>query len=171
MKEIVSSILFLAIAAGLLVGWNHFQKVALDKKDARPSIGALATDTSIVVSKTPVAVVDAVKDEVAEKKSEPTLPSVAKNALDVKVMNGGAPKGTAAKVADVLKKDGYAKVTTGSASGNYTGAVVYYTGANESSAKAISQVLLKEYPQITVQASASSTGETSVSSVVVMIGK
>jgi hypothetical protein len=75
------------------------------------------------------------------------------------------------KVQDFLKKNGYAKVTAGSAKGNYTGTVVYYLGSNEAAATTVQQLLKADYPSVQVKLASSSSAENGSAPVVVMLGK
>ena len=168
MKEVLSSILFLAIAGGLLWGWDSWQKRSEEARGEAPSIGALATVKTI-----PVAAAEDVASEISAPTEEkkPNASEADKGTLDVKVLNGGAAKGSAVKVQDFLKKAGYAKTKSSSSIGDYTGTTVYYLGSNESSATAIQQLLLKDYPKAEVKIATSSTAENGSAPVVVILGK
>lgn len=177
MKEILSSIIFLAIAGGAIWGWSHWYGTVEENKDTRPSIGALATDTSVVASTSDESVN---REELETKESEtPKAPEPAKTlktdpareVLDVKVLNGGAAKGGAARVQEFLKKQGYAKAQTGNAVGNYTDVTIFYLGSNESNAQTIKELLLPDYAKIDVKLAISSKDESGSASVVVMMGK
>lgn len=171
MKEVFSTIFFLFVVAGLLWGWNHWQATIQGAKDTRPSIGALATESKSSVSESKDPVAEAPVSVVEEKKPVVSSNSTAKETLDVKVLNGGAAKGSAVKVQDLLKKSGYVKAQSGSSVGNYTGTTVYYLGSNEASATAIQQLLVKDYPSASVKMATSSSAENGSASIVVMLGK
>ena len=172
MKEALSSIVFLAIAGAALWGWNQWQLKTQDAKETRPSIGDLASSTVSVPVETPSG--DAAQADASSDTRQETTPVVAVPApaeLIVKVMNGGAAKGSAAKVQDFLKKNGYAKAEALSATGNYTGTTVYYSGSDASSATAVQKLLVKDYPTVQVKAATSSKAEDGSAPVVVMLGK
>lgn len=168
MKEVLSSIFFLGAVVVLLWGWNHWQETARDKQNDRPSIGTLEAGAPIAVTE-PALEEAPQQDE--EKKPDTAGNDALKATLAVKVLNSGAAKGSAVKVQDFLKKNGYAKTQSGSAVGNYTGTVVYYLGSNEMNATAIQQLLVKDYPNVSVKIASSSTAENGSAPVVVMLGK
>lgn len=173
MKEALSSIFFLAAAGALLWGFDYWQKSDQSAQDDRPSIGALATAPPIAITEESDQSVDSSEapQSTEEKKPDSGITSELKSSLDVKVFNGGAPKGSAVKVQDFLKKNGYVKVQAISAVGDYTGTTVYYLGANEANATAIQQLLLADFPKTEVKLATSSTAENGSASVVVMLGK
>lgn len=168
MKEILSSIFFLAAAASLLWGFDRWQKGAKDARSDRPSIGALATE-KIVPSADPAEIATTPTTTPADTK--PASSVTAAETLDVKVLNGGAAKGSAVKVQDLLKKGGYVKTQATSATGDYTGTTVYYLGSNEANATAVQKLLLKDYPKAEVKIATSSSAENGSAPVVVILGK
>lgn len=168
MKEILSSIFFLTIAVVFLWGWNHWQEVSQDKQNNKPSIGALEAGVPIAAVE---AVVKDIPQKVEEKKPDTSSSDALKATLDIKVLNGGAAKGSAVKVQDFLKKNGYVKTQAGSATGNYSSTVVYYLGSHEADATAVQQLLVKDYPSVSVKIATSSTAENGSAPVVVMLGK
>ncbi len=169
MKEALSSIFFLLIAGGLLWGWNHWQGVRRDADNKQPSINMLSSESIIIATNSPAADDSVASSEAPDTEVSPkTTP---KESLDLKVYNSGAAKGSAAKVQTLLKQNGYAKTAALSATGNYTGTVVYYTGEHQADATAIQQVLLKEYPGVLVKASSSPKTEDGSAAIVVMLGK
>lgn len=108
----------------------------------------------------------------AENTEVKTDSTVANKKISVKVMNGGAVKGSASVVAGVLMGSGYATVGTGNATGDYTGVTVYFTApATEADANALKESLLKKYPGTVVKPSVVGTADTLVSPVTVIIGK
>ncbi len=97
---------------------------------------------------------------------------VANKKIAVKILNGGAVKGSASVVAGVLMGSGYGAVGTGNATGDYTGVTVYFkTPATEAVAKAVKARLLSKYPSSTVKPSVVGTADTVVSPVTVIVGK
>ena len=175
MKEIFSSIFFLAIAGASVWGWIHWKETKQVAQDQRPSIGALATDPIASAPSKPQEVVtepSAAEDASAEnKKPAEAVNDAVKSTLDVKVMNGGAARGSAVKVQDFLKKNGYTKARVGNAVGDYTGVTVYYLGSNEGNANSVKQALEKDYPNTLVKIATSSSAENGSAPVVVMLGK
>jgi hypothetical protein len=104
-----------------------------------------------------------------EKASENATPD--KGALSVLVLNGGAPKGSAAVVGDMLKSAGFAKTSTGNSVGDYSGLVVYRADGSEAGAEAVKAVLSGKYPSITIKAVDPKNAETSKATIVVIFGK
>jgi hypothetical protein len=173
MKEVLSSIFFLALVGGLLWGWNYWRETNQNTKDTRASIGSLASDSTFVTPKSQESIApDTTMTPKTDEKKQDVAPTDAiKAVLDVKVINGGAVKGSATKVQGILKQNGYVKTQAGNSLTDHTGVVVYYSGTNESIATAIQQLLVKDYPKTSVQASTSPKAENGSASVVVILGK
>ncbi len=173
MKEVLSSVFFLVVAGGLIWGWNHGRQVVSENNDERPSIGALATETIVPVTAPPApeTVADTSGTETVAPSEKSDTPNPAAATLDIKVLNAGAAKGSAVRVQDFLKQNGYAKATASSAVGDYSGTTVYYLGSNESNATAVANLLSKDYSGVTVKIASSSKAEDGSASVVVMLGK
>ncbi len=92
--------------------------------------------------------------------------------IAIKVMNGGAAKGTASIVAGVLMGSGYATVGTGNATGDYTGVTVFFKSpATEADANAVKEALLKKYPASVTRSAISGNAETATSPITVIVGK
>ncbi len=101
-----------------------------------------------------------------------TEPVVVNKKVAVKVLNGGAPKGSASIVAGVLMGSGYATVGTGNATGDYTGVTVFFKApATDADANAVKDALLKKYPGAVVKPSVPGTADTVVSPITVITGK
>lgn len=100
-----------------------------------------------------------------------TSSPVPKDALNVLVLNGGAPKGSAAILADILKSAGFSKVTTGNSAADYAGLVVYRTDGNDAAAESVRSALSAKYPSVTVQPADAKKAETTKAAVVVVFGK
>jgi predicted lipoprotein with Yx(FWY)xxD motif len=94
-----------------------------------------------------------------------------KDSVSISVLNGGAPKGSAAIIADILKADGFLKVTTGNSSADHSGLVVYRKEGNEDAAEAVKKALSVKYPSVIVKAADAKSGETSAAPVVIVFGK
>jgi hypothetical protein len=138
------------------IGWKTNKDQA-----ARPSITELA-----VKSEEPRSV-----KEVAPVAEEAIVPVVDAKQKDISVLNGGAAKGTAGVVADVLKQAGYTKVIAGNTAKDYSGTVIYYAAGLEKEAAALKESLIKKYPAVSVQPVVASNKETSVAVLTVIIGK
>ena len=153
------------------MGYRGFQ--LNQKQSALPSIGSLsvregsetATDPTQEVTKEPTP-------EPGEKAtpSDEKVLSQAKN-TEVKVLNGGAAKGSAATGAELLTKGGYTKVTTGNTVSNYTGVTVYYAAGLEEQAGIVREALLKTYPKAEIKPALKDNKETSQGAITVILGK
>lgn len=110
-----------------------------------------------------------------EPKPETPAASVAavmdKATLDIKVMNGGAVKGSAGTFGETLKKAGYTKVTVGNTSGDYTGTVVYYATDKQKEAESVLVDVLKTYPKATVAPAKAGIADMTGATLVVILGK
>jgi hypothetical protein len=93
----------------------------------------------------------------------------AKN-TDIKVLNGGAAKGSAGVVAEALKKAGYTKVTTGNTLGDYTGTTVYFSVGLDQEAGAVKQALLS-WPATVTKEAPQGNKETAQAPLTVIVGK
>ena len=140
-------------------GWK-----ASKDRAARPSITELAVADKSVVPEQPVPASSAASEA-------PVAPSADAKSKDIAVLNGGAAKGTAAKVADILKKAGYTKVTAGNTVNDYSGVVVYYASGLEKEAEALKADLIASYPTATAKPAVSGNKETSVAPLTAIIGK
>jgi hypothetical protein len=141
----------------LYSGWKSSKE-----RSARPSINELAVK----------AADPAPAQEAAPAPAEtPAAPVADAKQKDVSVMNGGAAKGTAGTVAEMLKQAGYTKVTAGNTVKDYTGTVVYHAAGLEKEAAALKEDLIKKYPATTLQSAVAGNKETSMASLTVIIGK
>lgn len=98
-------------------------------------------------------------------------PILAPKDVEVKVLNGGAAKGSAGIVTDVLKQAGYAKAIFGNATGDYSGVVVYHKVGLDREATAVKDALIKKYPVVTMKEAGTANTEVSVMPITVVVGK
>lgn len=106
-----------------------------------------------------------------ETPAAPVEALVDKATLDIKVMNGGAVKGSAGTFGEALKKAGYSKVTVGNTSGDYTGTVVYYAPDKQKEAESVLVDVLKTYPKATVAPAKAGIADMTGATLVVILGK
>lgn len=142
------------------------------QESARPSIMLLATEQA--ADKKDAADQSMNSDVSVEQKVASDTPidaNVEVQKLKVSVLNGGGAKGSAAVVADFLKKEGYTQAVAGNATGDYAGVTVYYAAGSEAAAAMIKEVLAKKYPKATAKAALSDNKETATSLVTVILGK
>ena len=92
--------------------------------------------------------------------------------INVKVMNGGAPKGSATQTLDMLKTAGYKAATIGNATGDFTGVTIYYLKTeNKADAEALRLLLSKKYSNAVTQSVVDPKSEQGSAPIVVMLGK
>lgn len=175
-ESLFGTLLFTAIMVVILVlvlaaGWGGYKGFrANQEQTALPSIGNLA------IAEQKTEVVEPEKSQEGEVKEEvitnleTELRTKAKN-TDMKALNGGAAKGSAGVVAEILKKDGYTKVTPGNTLKDYTGTVVYYAAGLEKEAGFVKETLLKNYPKAEIKAAIPSNTETTQAPIVVIVGR
>lgn len=133
-----------------------------------PSIQKIVTDAPAIPAPTTSPVI------VEEAKPETTTPSVTpidKTTLDVKVMNGGAAKGSAGTFGETLKKAGYTKTTVGNTTSDYTGVAIYYAAGKQKEAESLQGDVAKTYPQVTLLETKTGNADTAGATLVVILGK
>ncbi len=104
-------------------------------------------------------------------KGAPTPVAVQKETLAIVVLNGGAPKGSAANLAEALKADGFKKAVTGNSSGDYSGLVVYRADGNDAAAEAVRKTLSVKYPTVSVKPADPKNVETTKATITIIFGK
>lgn len=166
---LLATLLLFTILSLAGVGWSAYSKWKTSREEAaRPSISTLARQEE---SKKEEAGAEALSSaDSAEEKRQEAAP-VDKKTLEIAVLNGGVAKGSAAVAADLLKKEGYAKVTASNAQGDYAGVTVYFSVSLEKAAEAVKESLLKKYPAATAKAALVGNKETSAAPVTIIIGK
>jgi len=175
-ESLFGTLLFVGIALVLvaLVGsmvWGGYRGFRLNKEQtALPSIGSLQMEEEQIE--------EPMKEEPKPASEEPTVPVAGDQAVMVKakgtaikVLNGGAAKGSATTAAEVLKKDGYTKLTTGNTVKDYVGVVVYYAAGLEQEANVVKISLMKTYPKVEAKAALKDNTETSQAVITIILGK
>lgn len=72
--------------------------------------------------------------------------------VNVKVLNGGAPAGSAAKIRDLLKNKGYTKIEAANANlSNYMAVTIYHQAEFKSEAEKIKEALAGQYKTIVLK--------------------
>lgn len=155
----------LAVSGG--IGWWVYDRVYVPLRQEKVSISSLAEVTlqsgvePVVMDESPpVEEGEVPKEIISDIKQESVL-----------VLNGGGVKGSAGEVVALLKKEGYAKVSLGNTTKDYTGVVAYFAPQREGVADEIKKLLLKRYPAATSRGAVEGDKETSGASVVVIVGK
>jgi hypothetical protein len=144
----------------VLIGY----RIGQTKEESRESIESLATVSVTEESGNEIPSDVSMGEEVSENPIE-------KGTVSVTVLNGGAAKGSAGKVADILKKAGFTRTEVGNTTGNYTGVTVYHKAESEREADAVRDSLVASYTEAKVSSEDAKQPETGVSSVTVILGK
>lgn len=142
-------------------GWNFTQE-----QSALPSIAALPITEEKTESPVPV------EEEKPRPEELPQEELVKKaKAADIKVLNGGAAKGSAGILGEALKKEGYTKISVGNTTGNYTGTTVYFASGLDQEAAILKASLLKSYPKTEAKPALADNKETTQAPLTVILGK
>lgn len=165
----VIALCVITLVAGL--AWGGYRGFRLNQEQtALPSIGDLATEEKAAVPTEETSPQPAAPAE--EKATSPDTGVATKaKGTDLKVLNGGAAKGSAGVAADVLKKDGYTKVTTGNTLKDYSGVTIYHAAGLEKEAEVVKTSLVKTYPKVEAKAALKDNTETSQAPLTVILGK
>lgn len=162
---------FLACVALGIMGWGVYRGWRSSQERAvLPSIVALPEEDrtkmdSAMENPVPVAPEVATETEMAAtilKKAQDT---------EIKVLNGGAVKGSASVVTDVLKKSGYTKAVAGNTIGDYMGAIVYFAPDFEKEADIVKESLMKSYPKAETKPAIKENKETNQAPLTIILGK
>lgn len=153
------------IAWGGYRGWNMREERA-----ALPSISTLSeTDTTAKNEPAPEAIIEA---EVAAPAPETSVEDTKKaKATEIKVLNGGAAKGSAGTATTFLTREGYTKVTLGNTLSDYAGTTVYFAVGLDKEAAILKTTLLPNYPKTEVKPALPNNKETTAAPLTVILGK
>lgn len=94
-----------------------------------------------------------------------------KATVEVKVINGGAAKGSASTLTELLKKAGYTKATFGNSAKDHTGTIIYYSGSAQVAAETLKETVIKTYPKVTLAPAQAGDKDATAATVVVVLGK
>lgn len=166
-------ILLLGLAVLCGIGWVGYQGYRLNQKQATlPSIASLSLSVASEETKENSGSTQATPEETTSKVADYQEETVKKaKASTIKVLNGGAAKGSATVLADILKKEGYTQVSTGNTIKDYTGVVVYFSPETEKEAELVKGTLSKTYPQIAVKPAVKTNTETTQAPISIIFGK
>ncbi len=164
--------IFLVMSILGAVGWGAYRGIEFNQKQtALPSISGLPRETAPaeevpaqvnVVAESPTITDTSAPQEVDRKKAQ---------ALAIKVLNGGAAKGSAGVLVEFLKKSAFTQVTAGNTLNDYAGTTIYYAPQLEKEAGFVRDVMLKTYPKTEIQPSIKSNSETSQAPLTIIVGK
>jgi cytoskeletal protein RodZ len=164
-------IVLLVVGVVIMMAWGGYRGYRLSQERAAlPSIATLS------VGETAPETVDKPQEATVEEK--PSADAVAleesakkAKATAIKVLNGGAAKGSASVLAEVLKKEGYTQVTTGNTIKDYTGVAVYFSPEVEKEAAVVKNDLLATYPKAEAKPAVKTNTETTQAPLSIIIGK
>lgn len=111
----------------------------------------------------------------AQSTPEPTTPqntqSVDLASVEVKVLNGGASRGSAGTLVDILKKAGYTKAAFGNTVADYTGTKIFYGAQSQSAAEKVKELVAKTYPDVVLAPAEANDKDATAAAIVVILGK
>ncbi len=170
---VLASLLLLGVlglgAAAAWFGYAQWYRPAKQVKQSitRLSEATLPTAPSVIPDETEMDGASKTAEDVAKEEA------AAKNAKEASfaVLNGGGPKGVAGEVGELLKKEGYQKVTVGNTKKDYTGVTLYFAPEQEAGAAEAKKILLKRYPKVATQGALAEDKETSGTTFVLILGK
>ncbi len=138
------AVLILAMTAG--AGYWIWQKFVPPREENKTSITNLAEEPETEEPKEEGNVQEEPASPAAEEKV------IAPADVSVKVLNGGAPAGSAGKIKDLLKTKGYAKTEAANANlSSYAGITIYYQAEFKSEAEKIKEALSSQYKVIEIK--------------------
>lgn len=164
-------IIFFILSSIVGVGWvgySQWRNMQIEKN--KPTIQTLSEPVAepIVEGERQEATpADAPANQAADPQSE-AAKDITKE--KVAVLNGGAAAGSAAKLADALKKEGLTTVSTGSTEGDFTGTTVYYQKEKEGEAKVLLAMVQKTYKDAVIKEQDATKKETATEALTVILG-
>ena len=161
-QSVVAFVTVLLLAgAGFFVYLGY--RVVEEQKDERESIEVLSTRDP---EPAPTAATE------PEPETEPEPPTeLDKSSVEIVVLNGGAPGGTAGKVTKVLSDAGFTKAKADNATGNYTGVSIHFGEGARQAADAVKEALSETYDEISVEPSDANKKDTTLASIVVIVAR
>lgn len=149
-------------------GWFLYYGVKNSRSNALlPSIESipLAANTVSIEEKSEIPKVEEKSVAITQEKS-------INKKIAIKVLNGGAAKGAAGVVAELLKVAGYTTISTGNSVGDYVGvSVTFLSPASESDANSVREALSKKYPSSVVKSAIQGNADMTASPITVIVGK
>lgn len=159
-----------AFVASVVWGGYHGYRIS-QQQSALLSIGSLAKEEKKAESEEKmIEPAEGKEKDLSADNQKNEIQVKAKN-TEIKALNGGAAKGSAGKVSEILKKDGFSKVLPGNTLNDYTGSAVYFSPGLEQEANFVKETLLKEYPKVEVKAAIKTNAETTQAPIVIIVGR
>jgi cytoskeletal protein RodZ len=142
---IIALIFIFLVSLTLAAGYWVWQELKPKDTKNTTSIEKLVDETSREEAKAE----DINNEEKKEKKDNPKEEEILPAYINIKVLNGGAISGAAAKVKNTLVVEGYSKTETGNAKARgYKGVTIYYFEKFENEVQKIEGILKKSYQLI-----------------------
>lgn len=169
------SVLIVCLALSLIAatgyfgvaGYRYYQQYKAEQ--AAPSIESLPkAEVEVADSQTPTEIPPAQNDPTTQPNDE-TMKQA--KAIAIKVLNGGAAKGSAGTVAAVLQKEGFTSVSVGNTLADFTGVTVYFASGLESAAGVVRTVLMSSYPKAEIKPVVTTNKETTAAPLTIILGK
>jgi hypothetical protein len=174
-ESLFGSALLFTLSLALLAVTGYFGYSGYKFYRLAQSEKAIPSIEGIVQPAEPMSEVPAPAAEIpAPSKPEqpvPEAPTIDKKAMVVKVLNGGAAKGSASTFTETLKKAGYASATFGNSFGNYTGVTVYYGAGRKAEGEALVVDVQKTYPKAVAKEAPQGDRDAAAAAFVVILGK
>lgn len=170
------AVLILAMIAG--TGYWIWTKFASPREENKVSITSITEEPKAEEPKNEESIQEETKP--AEEPTPPAAEEPAYSAdkektilpaeVNVKVLNGGAPPGSAAKIRDLLKTKGYTKIEAANANlSSYAGVNIYYRAEFKSEAEKIKEALAVQYKAIEMKEG--TNAQEASGDIVVILGK
>lgn len=173
-ESFLGGVLIFALTLSLLAALGYFGYIgyrsyqAFRREETIPSIETMAP-----IETAPLTNSEEQKTSVSKEETQKT-PAVSegeKKTLAIKVLNGGAAKGSAGRLTELLRQAGFAKAVFGNSRVDHTGTVIYYGDSFQAAAELIKAVVIHTYPQATLAPSQTNVKDTSVAPIVIILGK
>lgn len=123
----------------------------------------------------PNTVLNEEKSEISKSEEKSTVTDQERSInkkIAIKVLNGGAAKGSASAVAELLKEAGYTAISTGNSAGDYVGvSVTFLSPASENDADSVREALSKKYPSSAVKSAIQGNADMAASPITVIVGE
>jgi len=139
------------------------------KKIIPPSEKGKASIVSLVNEPVPEEEKQEVVSEQNNQEEEQPEENISPEEIDIKILNGGAPAGSAGKVKDALVAEDYEKAEAANAEGDYKGTIIYCKEGFKESAENIKEILKTDYPLVEIKEATS--GEETAGDIVVILGE
>jgi len=165
--------IFLVVVIIGAVSWGVYRGIEFNQKQtALPSISTLSQEAAPKEEVAPPEADVVVENHMTTDSSASQEADLKKaQVLVMKVLNGGASKGSAGTLVEFLKKNAFTQVTVGNTLTDYVGTTIYYAPSLEKEAGLARDVMLKTYPKTEIKPAIKSNLETSQAPLTIIVGK